>query len=147
MSGNFAGDPLAEGMRHLHKGSGWIIFFGVVALLAGIVALSSVVMATASAVFIVGIMMILGGVAEIIASFGARGWGRFLFWLLLGIVYIFAGVICLQNPFQAATLLTLMLGVALIVTGLLRIFLGIDLFFIGTTWLAVGLALRRAAAT
>ena len=190
MSGNFGGDPLAEGMRHLRKGSGWIIFFGIVALLAGIVALSSVVMATASAVFIVGVMMILGGVAEIIASFGARGWGRFLFWLLLGILYIFAGVICLQNPFQAATLLTLMLGAALIGTGLLRIFLatqmrqgtpwgwvvasgilsfllglmivahwpyssfyvlgiflGIDLIFIGSTWLAVGLALRKAASS
>ena len=188
MSDRSGAQPLIEGMQHLRRGSGWIIFFGVVALLAGIVALSSVVMATASAVFIVGIMMLVAGVAEIIAAFGSRGWGRFLFWLLLGILYIFAGFVCLQNPFAAATLLTLMLGFALIATGILRIFLatqmrhgtpwgwvvasgvisfllglmivahwpassfyvlgiflGIDLIFIGGTWLAMGLSLRKAA--
>ena len=112
------------------------------------------------------------------------------FWLLLGVIYLFAGFVCLQNPFAAATILTLALGVALIVSGLLRIFLatqmrhgtrwgwlvasgilsflvglmilagwpassfyvlgiflGVDLFFIGCTWLAIGLALRKASAT
>jgi uncharacterized membrane protein HdeD (DUF308 family) len=190
MSDRSASQPLIEGMRHLRGNAGWIIAFGIVALLAGIVALGSVVVATASAVYIVGFMMLVAGVAEIVAAFGARGWGRFLFWLLLGLLYLFAGFICLQNPFQAATLLTLMLGVALIATGVLRIFLatqmrhgtpwvwvvvsgiislllglmivshwpassfyvlgiflGIDLIFIGSTWLAMGLALRRAASS
>jgi uncharacterized membrane protein HdeD (DUF308 family) len=177
---------LAEGLHALRAKWGWIVALGVISMIAGVVALGSVVMATESAVFIVGIMMLVVGVFEIFTAFGARGWGRFLLWLLLGAIYVFAGYICLQNPFQAAALLTLMLGIALIVGGLVRIFLatqmkhgtpwgwvvfsgiisfllglmivarwpassfytlgiflGIDLIFIGSGWLTVGLALRK----
>ncbi len=90
-------------------------------------------MATESAVFIVGIMMLMVGVFEIIAVFGVRTWGRFLLWLLLGALYVFAGFACLNNPFVAATLLTLMLGIALIVGGLVRIFLATQMKH-GTPW-------------
>jgi uncharacterized membrane protein HdeD (DUF308 family) len=179
---------LAEGIQALRAKWGWIVAVGAVALVAGLVALGSVVTATASAVIIVGLMMLIAGAAEIIAAFSVKSWGRFFFWLLLGALYVFAGIICLQNPFAAATILTLLLGIALIVSGLLRIFLatqmkhgtpwgwvvfsgvasfllglviiaqwpassffvlgiflGIDLIFIGGSWIAMGLALRRNA--
>ncbi len=181
--------PLAQSMKALHASSGWIIAFAIIAMLAGVVALGSVVMATASAVIIVGIMMLVAGFAEIVTAFSAKGWGRFFYWLVLGALYVFAGLICLQNPFAAATILTLALGIALIVSGLLRIYLathmrhgtpwgwvafsgvlslllgliivahwpyssfyvlgillGVDLIMIGSTWLAMGLALRKASA-
>lgn len=177
---------LAEGIRALRDKWGWIVAFGVVALVAGVIALSSVAMATESAVLIVGVMMLIAGAAEIIAAFSVKTWGKFLLWMLLGALYIFAGVVCIQNPFAAATILTLMLGVALIVSGLVRIFLatqmkhgtpwgwvvfsgivsfllgliivakwpvssffvlgiflGIDLIFIGASWITMGLALKR----
>jgi uncharacterized membrane protein HdeD (DUF308 family) len=183
------GSSRAEQMHHLHRRAGWVIALGIIALLGGGVALGSVVMATAYAVTIVGIMMVVAGVTEVFAAFGTRTWDRFLFWLLLGLLYFFGGLICLFDPFRAATILTLALGAALIVAGILRIFLatqmrhgtpwgwvalsgvlsfllglvivshwpassfyilgmllGIDLIFIGGTWLAVGLALRRASA-
>jgi uncharacterized membrane protein HdeD (DUF308 family) len=49
--------------------------------------------------------------------------GPFLLWLLLGALYVFAGFICLQNPFQAAVWLTLMLGNRADGRRLVRIFL------------------------
>jgi uncharacterized membrane protein HdeD (DUF308 family) len=124
---------LADAIRPLRAKWGWIVAFGVISLIAGVIALGSVVMATESAVFIVGIMMLIVGVAEIFAAFSVRGWGRFLLWLVLGALYVFAGYICLQNPFQAAALLTLMLGIALIVGGLVRIFLATQMKH-GTPW-------------
>lgn len=120
---NAAPHNLAESIQALRPKWGWIVGFGVVSLIAGFVALGSVMMATASAVMIVGVMMLLAGVAEIVAAFGVRDWGRFVLWLLLGALYTFAGIVCLQNPFAAATILTLMLGCALIATGLVRIVL------------------------
>ena len=177
---------LGDAIRALRAKWGWIVGFGVVALIAGIIALASVVMATETAVLIVGFMLMMAGVAEIVAAFNVKEWGRFLLWLLLGALYIFAGFVCIFNPFAAATILTLMLGIALIVGGFLRIFLatqmkqgtpwgwvvfsgiisvllglmivakwpyssfyvlgiflGIDLIFIGTGWITMGLALKK----
>jgi uncharacterized membrane protein HdeD (DUF308 family) len=102
---------------------GWIVALGAVYLVAGFVALGSVLLATVVSVFLVGIMMIIAGVAEVINAFEVRGWGKFLLWLLLGILYIVAGLVTFQNPLLAAAVLTLVLGVALVASGIMRIIL------------------------
>jgi uncharacterized membrane protein HdeD (DUF308 family) len=178
---------LGDSIRALRAKWGWIVALGIIFMIAGVIALGSVVAATASAVLIVGIMMIMAGVAEIFAAFSVKDWGKAIFWGLLGALYIAAGFIAFQNPFAAATILTLFLGIALIAGGIVRmflawhmreagkpwgwivvsglisillgamiiakwpyssayvlgIFLGIDLIFIGSSWLTIGLALRR----
>ena len=181
---------LAEGLKVLRAKWGWIVALGVVFLIAGFIAVGSAVAATASAVMIIGIMMIMGGVAEIVAAFSVKGWGKFAVWMMLGLLYVGAGIIALLNPFAAATILTLMLGAALVAGGVLRIFLafsmksagkpwgwvvvsglvtlllgvmiiaqwpassffvlgiflGIDLIFIGSGWVTMGLALKNRPA-
>jgi len=183
-------NSLGDNIRALRAKWGWIVALGVIFMIAGIIALGSVVMATVSAVLIVGIMMIMAGVAEIIAAFNVKDWGKFALWMLLGLLYVAAGVICIVDPLAAAVILTLMVGAALVVGGILRmvlawnmreagkpwgwvvvsgiislllgfmiiaqwpysgvyvlgIFLGIDLIFIGSGWIAIGLALRQRAA-
>lgn len=178
---------LGEGIKVLRAKWGWIVALGVIFMIAGVIALGSVVSATASAVMIVGIMMIMAGVAEIIAAFNVKDWGKFAIWMLLGALYVAGGIIAILNPFAAATILTLMLGVALMIGGIVRmflawhmreagkpwgwvavsgiitlllglmiiaqwpyssfyvlgIFLGIDLIFIGSSWLSIGLALKK----
>ena len=181
---------LAEGLKVLRAKWGWIVALGVVFLIAGFIALGSAVAATASAVMIIGIMMIMGGAAEIVAAFSVKGWGKFAVWMLLGLLYVGAGIIAIGNPFAAASILTLMLGAALVAGGVLRIFLafsmksagkpwgwvvvsglvtlllgamiiaqwpassffvlgiflGIDLIFIGSGWVTMGLALKNRPA-
>lgn len=178
---------LGDGVRALRAKWGWIVALGVIFMIAGVIALGSVVAATASAVLIVGIMMIMGGVAELVAAFGVKDWHKSLVWGLLGALYIAAGIMAIYNPFAAATVLTLFLGVALVAGGIVRmflawhmreagkpwgwvvvsgivtvllglmiivqwpassfyvlgIFLGIDLIFIGSGWLTIGLALKQ----
>ena len=180
---------LAEGIRALRGKWGWIVALGVVFMIAGVIALGSVVMATETAVLVVGIMMAMAGVSEIIAAFNVKDWGKFALWMLLGLLYVAAGVICWINPLMAATTLTLLLGIALMIGGIVRgylawnvreagkpwgwvaasavitlllgliiiakwpysslytlgIFLGIDLIFIGSGWLTIGLALKKKA--
>jgi uncharacterized membrane protein HdeD (DUF308 family) len=106
---------------------GWIVALGVVYFIAGIIALGSVVSATVATVFVVGIMMIIAGVAEVIHSFQIKTWGRFLFWLALGVLYIIAGFVAWDNPLLTAVWLTLILGAALVACGIMRIFLGFNM--------------------
>jgi len=181
---------LGEGIRALRPRWGWIVAFGVISVIAGVIALAADIYATATAVYVIGFMMLFTGATEIVAAFNAKEWSHRILWLLLGALYVFAGIICLQNPFAAATILTLLLGFALIIGGLVRIFLatrmrqgtpwgwvvfsglisvllgliivahwpvssffvlgiflGVDLIFIGSGWIAVGLALKRHHAT
>jgi uncharacterized membrane protein HdeD (DUF308 family) len=133
---NSPSDPhsLGDSIRTLRAKWGWIVALGVIFMLAGVIALGSVVAATASAVLIVGIMMIMAGVAEIIAAFSVKEWGKAIFWGLLGALSIAAGVIAFQNPFEVATLLTLFLGIALIAGGIVRMFLAWSMRAAGKPW-------------
>jgi uncharacterized membrane protein HdeD (DUF308 family) len=113
-----------SGLAPLRDKSGWIVALGVVYVVAGLIALGSVVLATVVTVFVVGIMMLIAGVAEVINAFQLKNWGKFLLWLLLGVLYIIAGFITFENPLLAAALLTLFLGCALIASGAMRVVLG-----------------------
>jgi uncharacterized membrane protein HdeD (DUF308 family) len=120
----------------LRAKSGWIVALGVVYVIAGLIALSSVVFATKVTVFVVGIMMLISGVAEVINSFQFKSWGRFLVWLLLGLLYIIAGFFTFENPLLAAAVLTFVLGIALIVSGVMRIILAFSMRG-GISWTSV----------
>ena len=115
---------------------GWIVALGVVYLIAGIIALGSVVMATIASVYVVGIMMLVAGVFEVIHSFQIKSWGRFIFWLLLGVLYIIAGFVAFDNPLLTAVWLTLILGAALVASGVMRVFLGFNMQG-GSPWIWV----------
>jgi uncharacterized membrane protein HdeD (DUF308 family) len=119
--------PGGPAVQHLRSKCGWIIALGVVYVIAGLIALSSVVFATRVTVFVVGIMMLISGVAEVINAFQFKSWGKFLIWLLLGALYIVAGLLTFENPLLAASVLTLLLGVALVVSGVMRIVLAFSM--------------------
>jgi uncharacterized membrane protein HdeD (DUF308 family) len=123
-------------MAPLRAKSGWIVALGVVYLLAGFIALGSVVMATAASVLIVGVMMIIAGVAEVFSAFQIKSWGKFLLWVLLGVLYIIAGFVTFENPLLAAAVLTLLLGFSLVASGIMRIALAFSMKE-GTPWLWV----------
>ena len=99
---------LGEGVRALRAKWGWIVALGIIFMIAGVIALGSVLMATLSAIFVIGVMMIMAGVTEIITAFNVKDWGRFALWILLGLLYVAAGIICFYRPFEAAAIVTLL---------------------------------------
>src|ERR1700744_5762280 len=115
------------GLAPLRAKWGWIVALGVVYLVAGFIALGSVMMATVASVFVVGVMMIIAGVAEVFNAFQIKTWGKFLFWALLGVLYIIAGFFAFENPLLAAAVLTLLLGASLVASGLVRLFLAFSM--------------------
>ena len=125
-----------EALAPLRAKWGWIVALGVVYLIAGLIALGSVMAATAASVLVVGAMMFVAGVFEVINAFQVKTWGRFIFWLLLGVLYIIAGFVAWDNPFLTAIWLTLILGAALVASGIMRIFLAFNMQH-GSPWVWV----------
>ena len=130
------GTAMPHTLAPLRAKWGWIVALGIVYLVAGIVALGSVMAATAASVLVVGVMMFVAGVFEVINAFQVKTWGRFIFWLLLGVLYMVAGFLAWDNPFLTAIWLTLFLGAALVASGIMRIFLAFNMKH-GSPWVWV----------
>ncbi|WP_309083408.1 HdeD family acid-resistance protein [Chelativorans sp.] len=120
-------DVAAPGGPDLKARWGWIVALGVIFLIGGVIALTSVVAATVASIFVVGVMMVLSGVAEIVHGFQMRSWGRFFLWIVIGALYVAAGVIAFADPLLASAVFTLMLGIGLIAAGIFRGILAVRL--------------------
>ena len=124
---------LASGIEALKDRWGWVVSLGVLFAATGVLALASVLAATVASVYMVGVMMTLAGIGEIVHAAAARSWGRFALWLALGVVYVVAGFLAFANPLLAAGALTLLLGAALVASGVLRIVVAFQMRA-GTPW-------------
>src|SRR4051812_10668183 len=96
----------------------WICaLLGVVLIAAGILALSDVVFATIISVKLIGLTAIAAGAFEIMHAFWTKGWGGFLWQILLGALYFAFGVVLLTQPASGALVLTYFLGAVLFASG------------------------------
>ena len=113
--------PKGLGYTQVASRSGWFIALGVVMVLAGIFALGDVVAFTLVSVIFIGAMMLVGGIFQFIQAFMTKGWGSFLLNLALGVLYIIAGLLIMDEPVQGSVILTLFLLAAILVGGITRI--------------------------
>ncbi|MCE5233885.1 MAG: HdeD family acid-resistance protein [Mizugakiibacter sp.] len=93
---------------------------GVVLLVLAVVAGMNLYAATVASVYMVGILMLVGALAQIAHAFQVRHWGGVVAWLLAGLLYGAAGIFAFANPLLAAATLTLLLAFALIASGIMR---------------------------
>jgi len=111
-------------LERLHHRWGWIVLFGAVVALFGLAALILTISATVASVFMIALFMIIAGGSEVAMGISSRDWAHFFLWILAGLFYIVAGAFALAQPFVAAAVFTLALGIAMLATGLMRIYFG-----------------------
>jgi len=105
----------------------WIcVLLGIVMILAGFLVLGDVMLVTVISTMFIGMISIAAGGFEIIHAFWTKGWGGFLWQVLLGILYIAFGVVLVSQPVASALILTYVLGLTLLISGFVRILLGIS---------------------
>ena len=120
----FNADRLRGATSEMRAKWGWFVALGVLLLILGGIAFGNLFVATVASVYVVGWLMLLAGVIEIVHGFGVKSWGRFFYWLLSGLLYAIAGFFAFYNPLLASAVLTFMLAIALVASGLLRIWVG-----------------------
>jgi uncharacterized membrane protein HdeD (DUF308 family) len=99
----------------------WVcVLLGIVMIAAGIFALSDVMFATIISVKLIGLTAIAAGAFEIIHAFWTKGWGGFLWQILLGTLYLAFGLVLLIEPDSGALILTYLLGALLFASGIIR---------------------------
>ncbi len=98
-----------------------IIALGVLLMVLGALAFYNMPTATRVTVYAIGLLMLVGAVFQIAASFVVRSVSGFFAFLLSGLLYGVAGVMTVANPELGARALTLMLAASMIVSGCARI--------------------------
>ena len=118
---------LGEAIERLTGKWAAITAFGVLLVILGAAAIAFSLIATIVTVTLNGVLFVIAGGVEIGVGMHSRAWGRFFLWVVGGLLYVAAGVLCIVNPILASVALTVLLGAALIATGLVRAFLASQL--------------------
>lgn len=99
----------------------WLLSLGVLLVLAGIVAIVFVGLTSLFSVLYLGVLFMLTGIAEIIFAIRTRGEGHLWFHLLMGVLFSVGGFFIFTNPVANLILLTMMIAVLLIVSGVVSL--------------------------
>ena len=94
---------LGEAVERLRGKWAAITAFGVLLVVLGVAALFFSLIATIVTVTLNGVLFLIAGAAEIGIGMHSREWGRFFLWVIGGLVYIAAGILCIVNPILAST--------------------------------------------
>jgi uncharacterized membrane protein HdeD (DUF308 family) len=118
---------LHEAIAHLRRRWGWFVGFGALSAIFGLVALALAGAATIVSVYLIAFFIILIGGSEIVLGVNSHIWANRIVLVLIGLLYVVVGAFALANPLTGAAAFTLLLGAALLATGVLRIYFGVKL--------------------
>jgi uncharacterized membrane protein HdeD (DUF308 family) len=116
----------AEILGDLVHNWGWLLALGILLIVLGTIGLGLTIWLTLATVFIFGVFLLIGGVVQIVHAFKCQGWQSTLWQVIIGILYILAALIIMDDPIMASTLLTLLLGGVLLGIGAVRIVIALQ---------------------
>ena len=125
---------LRAGLESLHRNWGWYLALGIVLVVVGTIAICSPVFFTITGVLYFGVLMLFGGIAQLLGAFWARYWSGVIAMVLSGLLYLVVGGMALKHPGTADLALTLLIATFLMVGGLFRIIAALYLRFHGWGW-------------
>lgn len=105
----------------------WMAIFAAISLVGGLLALANPFEATLAATLIAGWVFIAVGVLEIIQTFSIKGWGGFIWSLLLAVLMLAVGLSLVFNPLGGMVALTVLVAVLFITTGVVKILFAFSL--------------------
>jgi uncharacterized membrane protein HdeD (DUF308 family) len=97
------------------------VLLGTVLILAGVFVLGDIAIAALISTMFIAVVAIVAGAFEIVYAFWAKQWGGFAWQIILGVLYVAFGVVLWSEPASGALLLTYVLGLLLLISGLVRI--------------------------
>ena len=130
-------NPRYEEWLRLRKSWVWFLILGVVLIAAGTLAIAAAFITTLTSVVLFGILLLGGGVVQLINAFLARTWKGFVLHLFAGLLYLVVGALMVEHPVQAAEGLTLMLATAFLLGGAVRVVYALIHSFAGRGWVVM----------
>jgi uncharacterized membrane protein HdeD (DUF308 family) len=105
----------------LGKASGWSMIWGILTFICGLIAIGLPLISSIGIVIVLAWVILFAGVSHLVFAFHSRGVGSVLWQILLGVLYLLAGIYLLINPLLGVVSLTLVLAVFLVLEGIIEI--------------------------
>lgn len=110
-----------EMMNEVRKNSRWFTALGILMIVLGIAAIVEPFIATIAITRVLSWTFLIAGIVRTVHAFQSRRHRGFWLKLLVGILYIIAGISLLSNVFGAALTLTLAFGSIILAQGILEV--------------------------
>ena len=100
---------------------------GIALVVAGVLAIVFPLAGGIAVELWVAAALLISGVAQVVHAFAARQWQGFLLGLIVGLLYLAAGVVLWMNPIAGVVTLTAFLAAVLFIDGVLRAIMAVQL--------------------
>ena len=111
-----------------------VLLIGIGLTLLGLFFISAAMFTTLLTMEFLGILLLVAAALQLANAVMARHWRGFFLHVLAGLVQLILGAILLENPARLAIVLTLVLAVGLILSGLFRMIMALVHDFSGRIW-------------
>jgi uncharacterized membrane protein HdeD (DUF308 family) len=111
-------NPNYELEATVQKNLGWLIVLSILLILLGLFAIFRPGVATVSFTLVLGWILFFSGIIRIVKAFQSRPVRGFWLNLVIGILYVVAGLLVIFNPLAGVLTLTALLGILFIVEGI-----------------------------
>jgi uncharacterized membrane protein HdeD (DUF308 family) len=115
----------------------FLMVMGIALIVLGAVSMTFSFIATLATVVMFGVVALVGAGFQVVTAFLARRWRGFFLHMIMGVLYVIAGVFMIQNPLEAALGLTILVAVCLLAGGIMRIVMSVFERFEGWGWVFV----------
>lgn len=113
-------EPGKHELEALRKEWWWFLLLGLLLIVSGTIAISYAFLASVAVVTLFGFLLILGGIAQLVAAFWVGRWSGFAIAALAGVLYVVVGGLAVARPLESLEALTLLIGAFLLVGGIFR---------------------------
>ena len=101
----------------------WFALLGIVLIAGSMFVFGNLAAATVVSTIFIGATFLVLGAFQIVKAFYTKEWGGTLLNILLGVLYVLAGIVLWANPVAGAVSLTFLLAALLVGSGFVRLWL------------------------
>lgn len=105
----------------LRKSGLWLLILGVILLIGGIAAILAPFVASLFVLSLIGVTFLFAGVAQVIQAFSAQGWKGSTLHVLAGVLYVIGGLLILFEPLTGLLAVTLVVVATFLAGGAVRL--------------------------
>lgn len=110
-------------LGQVRRNWGWLLALGILFIVLGTIGLGMTFYLTLASVLAFGVLLLIGGLMQLVEAFKCKGWKSVLWHVLMAGLYVLAGVVVVGDPVGASISLTALLGAVILAIGILRVLL------------------------